>query len=102
MPRSKTTEEYPFPRTLSRGVFAGRHFQTREEYNAAIRAHRDEHGPTRGRPGALNNHKIEKASGAAIAEVRRIVDSYDVLRSEGIGKEKAIQLIAQFSRRWSE
>ena len=64
-----------FPRTMQKGVFKGQEFATSKEYQQAIKALRGQHG-------------AEDAS-----NVRKIIEGYEILRTQGVGKAAAIQLL---------
>jgi hypothetical protein len=81
---------WTFPRTMKKGVFAGRTFATQKDYQQALADHRvNGNPPMRRRP----RSQVDKLTVNATT-VRKIVETYDTLRQEGIGKEKSINVIA--------
>jgi hypothetical protein len=79
-------EKNRFPRTFVRGMFAGRTFETRAEYLQALRA------TSANRKKRKPNRKPESTAPKE-PSVRRIIEAYETLRSEGLGEAKATRLV---------
>jgi hypothetical protein len=75
-----------FPRTMQRGAFAGRTFESRAEYWQALRATKGTRKPRR-------NNK-PKATPTQ-PSVRAIIRAYETLRSEGLGEAKASRIVEE-------
>jgi hypothetical protein len=76
-----------FPRTMTRGAFAGRTFETSAEYLAALRATKENR--RRRRPNAKPKPAPTGPS------VRAIIRAYETLRSEGLGEAKASRIVEE-------
>jgi hypothetical protein len=81
-----------YPRTMAKGVFKGRVFETQADYLKAISEHSKKFGPTR-RVGKGRKSVAVVASNNGHSQTRAIIDAYDLLREQGIGKAAAVQLI---------
>lgn len=82
-----------FPRTMQRGIFKGRTFETLAEYQRAINAHKKKFGPTRTINGKGKKKMTPSNNGHGEERIRKVVDSYELLREQGIGKAAAIKLL---------
>ena len=76
-----TATRWQFPRTMTRGVFAGRTFQTSSDYMNALRKAR----------------KGNSSNGRAPMEVKQIIELYESLLNEGIGQKRAISILEQIA-----
>lgn len=70
-----------WPHTMAKGEFKGRRFESNADYLEA-----------------LKSRSLVSTNGDVTHKVRRIVDAYELLRAEGLGKDRAIRLIAALDR----
>ena len=78
------TQHNAWPRTLRKGLFAGRTFRSQGEYNSALRE--------------LKRRANGRVNGIDAALVLRLVDAHDVLVEQGIGRQRAAEVVAALVR----
>lgn len=78
-----------YPHTMKKGVFKGRTFKSLSEYQAAVKAHSTKYGPTR------KTQKSPTVSSNGELYVRRIVEGYELLMGQGVGRNAAIKILNQ-------
>jgi hypothetical protein len=85
---------YTWPHTMKRGVFKGRTFESVKEYHQAIQDHTAQFGPTR-KVGVRRVRSAAPATtnGESERYIRKIVDGYDLLVGQGIGKAAAVKIL---------
>ena len=83
---------WTFPRTMTRGKFAGRTFESQTEYQKAVRAKASK--PRRRRK-LEDIPPLLRESNAT--SVRKILETYEELRAAGLGPAKATKLVERLS-----